>query len=92
MSKPINMRRCVVCRQVRHKSELIRIVKTSSGEISFDESGKTFGRGTYVCKETTCAETLKKRRNLDKIFKTKLPNELYDKICAAVDIKEKIRM
>ncbi|MBR4153098.1 MAG: YlxR family protein [Selenomonadaceae bacterium] len=88
MSKPINMRRCVVCRQVRHKSELIRVVKTLSGEISFDETGKIFGRGAYVCKSATCAASLKKRRNFDKVFKTKLPNEFYDKICAAVDIKE----
>ena len=90
--KQIEMRRCVVCRQVRHKSELIRIVKTSSGEILLDESGKAFGRGAYVCKSATCAATLKKRHNLDKVFKTKLPNELYDKIISAVDSKEKIQM
>ena len=90
--KQIELRRCVVCRQVHHKSELIRIVKTSSGEILIDEPRKIFGRGAYVCKSSICAASLKKRRNLDKIFKTKLPSELYDKICAAVDIKEKIRM
>ena len=88
MSKPINMRRCVVCRQCRHKSELIRVVKTAQGDISFDETGKTFGRGAYVCKSEICAATLRKRRNFDKIFKTKLPIEFYDKICEAADLKE----
>ena len=82
--KQIEMRRCVVCRQSRHKSELLRIAKTSSGEIFFDKGGKSQGRGVYVCKSATCAESLKKRRNLDKIFKTKLPSELYEKICAAI--------
>ena len=90
--KQIEMRRCVVCRQVRHKSELIRVVKTSAGDIALDDSGKIFGRGAYVCKSPTCAATLKKRHNLDKVFKTKLPNELYDKIISAVDVKEKIQM
>jgi len=92
--KQIEMRRCIICRQVRHKSELIRVVKTSSGEISFDETGKTFGRGAYFCKSATCAATLKKRRNLDKIFKTKLSDELYNKISEAIELntKEKIRM
>lgn len=90
--KQIEMRRCIVCRQVFHKLELIRIVKTSSGEIQLDESGKIFGRGAYVCKSPTCAATLKKRHNLDKVFKTKLPNELYDQIISAVDSKEKIQM
>ena len=84
--KQIEMRRCIVCRQVRHKSELLRVVKTSSGEILLDESGKIFGRGAYVCKSPTCATALKKRHNLDKVFKTKLPSEIYDRI------KEKILM
>ena len=84
--KKIEMRRCVVCRQVRHKSELLRVAKNSAGEISFDETGKLEGRGAYVCKSPECSATLLKRRNLDKIFKTKLPNELYDLI------KEKILM
>ena len=84
--KQIEMRRCIVCRQVHHKSELIRVVKISSGEISIDESGKAPGRGAYICKSPTCAETIGKRRNLDKVFKVKVPNELYD------SIKEKILM
>lgn len=90
--KKIEMRRCVACRQVRHKSELIRVVKTSAGEILLDETEKFFGRGAYVCKSPTCAATLKKRRNFDKVFKTKLPNELYDKIISAADVKETIQM
>ena len=82
--KQIEMRRCVVCRQVHHKSELLRVVK-SEGKISFDETGKAQGRGAYVCKSPICVAALKKRRNLDKIFKVKLPSEFYDKICAAVE-------
>lgn len=84
--KQIEMRRCVACRQVRHKSELLRVVKNSAGEISFDETGKLGGRGAYVCKSSECLTILLKRRNFDKVFKAKLPNELYDLI------KEKILM
>ena len=84
--KKIEMRRCVVCRQVRHKSELIRVVKNAAGEILLDEPEKIFGRGAYVCKSPECAATLIKRRNLDKVFKAKLPDEIYNRI------KEKILM
>ena len=77
--KPIEMRRCVACRQVRHKSELIRFIKTAEG-ISIDTTGKLDGRGAYVCKSLECAESLKKRRNLDKIFRVKVPTEIYDTI------------
>ena len=84
--KRIEMRRCVVCRQVRHKSELLRVVKNSAGKISIDETGKVPGRGAYICKSSECVATLSKRRNFDKIFKVKLPSELYDMI------KEKVLM
>lgn len=79
MSKPINQRRCVVCRQVKGKSELLRVVKSSS-KVAIDLIGKVDGRGAYVCKSSSCVELLCKRRNFDKVFKTKLPDELYDKI------------
>ena len=77
--KQIEMRRCVVCRQVHHKSELWRVVK-SAGEFSLDETGKAQGRGAYVCKSSECVATLRKKRNFDKVFKSKLPDELYDMI------------
>lgn len=77
--KQIEMRRCVSCRQVRHKSELLRLVK-SSDKISIDITGKAHGRGTYVCKSPECVESLKKRRNLDKVFRVKVPTELYDAV------------
>ena len=79
------MRQCVVCRQVRHKSELIRVVK-SDNDISLDMTGKQDGRGAYVCKSADCLTSLKKRRNFDKIFKTKLSDELYN------NIKEQVHM
>lgn len=84
--KQIEMRRCVACRQSFPKSELLRVVKNSAGEISFDETGKSPGRGAYVCKSPECVNLIVRRRNFDKIFKCKVPNELYD------SIKEKILM
>ena len=78
--KQIEMRRCVVCRQSFHKSELVRIVKTAAGEFSIDDNGKIFGRGAYICKSPECLATLIKQRNFDKVFKAKLPAEIYDSI------------
>ena len=85
MSKPINMRRCIVCRNVKHKSELLRVVKTADN-FSLDLTGKQDGRGAYVCKSPDCVASLVKRRNLDKVFKIKLPDKLYDMI------KEQVHM
>ena len=84
MSKPINMRRCIVCRQVKHKSELLRVVKAEDN-FSLDTTGKQNGRGAYVCKSPDCVALLMKRRNLDKVFKTKLPDKIYDMIKASMN-------
>jgi len=82
--KQIEMRRCVACRQARHKSELLRVVKNSAGEIFLDD--KSAGHGAYVCRSPECVASIKKRRNFDRVFKAKVPDELYDMI------KEKIQM
>ena len=79
-SKKIQMRRCVSCRESKHKSEFLRIVKLADGKIFVDYSGKAQGRGAYVCRSEKCAAELKKRRRLDKQFKTKVPDEVYEEI------------
>ena len=38
------------------KGELIRLVRTSSGEIEIDSSGKKSGRGAYLCRAWQCWE------------------------------------
>ena len=86
-TKQIEMRRCVSCREIRHKSEFLRIVKNPAGEIALDFTGKAPGRGAYLCKTEKCAADNLKRRKLDKPFKTKVPAEIYNEICAAVSVR-----
>jgi len=43
-----------VCRQVRTKREMERIVRTAAGEAVLDPSGRMSGRGTYVCADPAC--------------------------------------
>ena len=78
------MRRCVNCRESKHKSELLRIVRTLDGEFKIDFTGKANGRGAYVCKDEKCAAETQKRRKLDKSFKAALPAEIYAEIVKAV--------
>lgn len=83
-TKQTQMRRCVNCRESKHKSELLRVVRTPEGTFKIDFTGKANGRGAYICKNEKCAAENRKRRKLDKAFKTQLPAELYDEILAAV--------
>lgn len=82
--KQIEMRRCVSCREIRHKSEFLRVVKTPAGDFALDFTGKAQGRGAYLCKNEKCAAENLKRRRLDKAFKIKVPAEIYAEICEAV--------
>jgi len=45
------LRRCVVCRAVRPKRELLRVVRDPGGGLRVDESGGAPGRGAYACPE-----------------------------------------
>ena len=47
MEKKVPMRMCVVCRTMKEKKSLIRIVK-SENNIFVDRTGKKNGRGAYV--------------------------------------------
>ena len=47
----IPTRTCVVCRERRHKDDLLRIERTPEGQVVFDKTGRLNGRGAYVCSD-----------------------------------------
>ena len=77
--KKVPQRMCVVCRTMKPKQDLIRVVCTDSGEIVLDETGKTSGRGAYVCK-ADCVNQLEKRKAFERAAGGKLSNEELEKI------------
>ena len=52
----IPMRTCAVCRQVRPKRAMTRIVRGPDGTVAVDRTGKAAGRGTYICDDPSCRE------------------------------------
>lgn len=79
------LRMCVVCREMRDKSDLIRVVKTPDGKIEIDNSQKRDGRGAYICKSRECLEKLNKNRAFNRAFKTTAPDEIYQSL---INLKE----
>ena len=78
--KKIPQRTCMGCNGKKPKKELIRIVKNKEGEINVDRTGKMQGRGAYICDNIECLEKLIKTKRLEKIFETKISNEIYEKL------------
>lgn len=68
----IPQRTCIGCRETRPKRELIRIVRTTTGAVEIDPTGKKSGRGVYLCKANACWEAGLKRERLDHALKTKI--------------------
>lgn len=70
-------RMCVFCRNRFDKADLLRFI-TGDKSLVFDESGKSNGRGAYICRD--CIKIDKKRQNLGKILKAEVRDKLWEEI------------
>jgi predicted RNA-binding protein YlxR (DUF448 family) len=70
----------VVCRQIKAKKELVRLVRTRGGEIEIDVSGKKEGRGAYVCRDPECWESAIKGKQLEHTLKCNLTPDNREQI------------
>ena len=71
---------CTACREMKPKRELIRVVKTSEGEIKLDTTGRLGGRGAYICRNSECFLKAQKINALARAFETKVDNEIYTQL------------
>lgn len=76
---------CVGCRTHAPKKELIRIVRTPTGEIVADAAGKVSGRGAYLCRKPECLARARKSRALERMLNTAIPPEAYEQLSAALE-------
>lgn len=70
--KHIPQRTCIVCRQVRSKRELTRIVLVAGQGITLDPAGKAPGRGAYLCDRRACWEQAARTDTLGKALNVTL--------------------
>ncbi len=61
--KHVPLRRCVVCREVHPKAELLRLVRDAEGDLRLDLAGKAGGRGLWICRACTARERDKRFRH-----------------------------
>ncbi len=68
-------RKCISCGEIKQRSELIKITKTSE-KIILQPDSKTFGRSAYVCKNKECIEKAFVKNRLGKNLKTNIDKSL----------------
>ena len=68
MAKPRHVpeRKCVACGQRAPKRDLTRIVRTAQGTVHADSTGKSSGRGAYLCSSTGCWDKGVRRGGLER--------------------------
>lgn len=79
------MRMCVGCREMKEKRQLLRIVKSAEGAISFDRVGKAPGRGAYICKSRDCLDKAIRQRQLERALETKIDEKVYTQLAGEID-------
>lgn len=80
MAKKIPLRQCLGCHEMIAKNELIRIVKDKDDNFAIDLTGKMNGRGAYICRKPLCLEKAIKSKALERSFRMKIPDEVYNKL------------
>lgn len=74
------VRTCIACRTSSQKRELVRIVRTSEGEVKVDPSGKMAGRGAYLCGTKECIEQAIKHKKLGRALRCDVPERLISEL------------
>ena len=68
-------RTCIACRSVKDKRELVRVVRTPEGKVVIDSTGKSNGRGAYLCRQASCWEKSIEKNILGRALKITLSIE-----------------
>ena len=87
-AKKIPLRKCTGCQEMRSKKEMMRILRTSEGDIVLDTTGRKNGRGAYVCCSMECFEKAEKNKGLERSLKCKVPDETYESLKKEIELFE----
>lgn len=85
VKKKIPMRKCVGCGEMKPKKDLMRILKTETGDFVVDADGKKNGRGAYICRSADCFRKAVKSKGLERSFRQQIPEEVYDRLEKEMD-------
>ena len=76
--KKIPLRTCVVTKEKFPKKELLRVVRTPSGSIEVDLTGKINGHGAYIKKDLEVLKLAKKSKALARYLETEINEDVYE--------------
>ena len=75
-------RTCISTREIKNIKDLLRVIKTPSGNIVIQKDKHVPGRGAYISKNIEAINFARKRKLLNKALRTNVPEEIYDQLIA----------
>ena len=82
--RKIPMSMCVGCREMKPKVQLLRVVKPQDGDAHIDRTGRTPGRGAYICGRAECLRLARKSRALERALQTTIDAEVFAQLEAQI--------
>lgn len=78
--RKVPMRKCVATQTMLPKKELVRVVRTTEGNVELDVTGKKNGRGAYISKDEAAVLLAQKKNLLGTHLKAEVPEEVYSEL------------
>ena len=71
--KPV-LRRCVTCRELLDRQQLLRVIRLPDGSLALDAG---MGRSAYLCPRQECLSEAKRRRKLQRALRCQVADSIY---------------
>ena len=68
------LRRCVTCRALLDRQQLLRVIRLAEGGMALDQG---MGRSAYLCPTESCFEEAKRRKRLQKALRCQVSDSIY---------------
>ena len=81
-AKRVPERQCVACRLMSPRTDMVRLVRLPEGEVALDNRYQLHGRGAYVCKRRDCIEQARRKGQLNRALRARVPEELMKDVIA----------
>jgi hypothetical protein len=65
---------------MKSKREMLRVLRTTEGEILLDTTGRKNGRGAYLCNDPECFRKAARSKGLERALKTAIPESVYESL------------
>ena len=71
--KPV-LRRCVTCRELLDRQQLLRVIRLQGGSLALDAGME---RSAYLCPRQDCLSEAKRRRKLQRALRCQVADAIY---------------